>query len=155
MNILTLAEYKEMVGITSPNRDTILTHFVDFANSFTTNYLGYMDSWTYYADSEDYIILPNSLDISAVLLDGMPYTDFTQAGFKLKFTSAITGKLVIFFSAPTFQEGLKQGVFLLAKHYESGDYKERVQINGETVQTSSVVSIPSYIKTILDLYRES
>lgn len=164
MVLITLTEYKQSAGISSPNQDTELQSIVDFVNEFVSDYVGYSAEFSYYAEDESVILLNSSQVITSitgnilvdgVLTNGVVITGFTQAGFKLILPSAVTGLLTCVLAAAPNNAALKQACFLLVKHYSKEEYKSQMQIGSEQVEVADTKSLPMHIKAVLDLYRES
>lgn len=164
MEIITLAEYKVFASISSPNQDAQLTPLVNFVNQFVSDYLGVSESVVEYVDNSNTLLLPSSQLVASIvgdiytngiLVPNSIITDFTQLGFKLVFTTPITGKVTITLSNNIGNPAVKEACFLLVKYYLKEEYKPNIQSGQEQVQTSEPKGLPIYIKNILDLYRES
>ena len=164
MEIITLAEYKVFASISSPNQDAQLTPLVNFVNQFVSDYLGVSESVVEYVDNSNTLLLPSSQLVASIvgdiytngiLVPNSIITDFMQLGFKVVFTTPITGKVTITLSNNIGNPAVKEACFLLVKYYLKEEYKPNIQSGQEQVQTSEPKALPIYIKNILDLYRES
>ena len=164
MEIITLAEYKVFASISSPNQDAQLTPLVNFVNQFVSDYLGVSESVVEYVDNSNTLLLPSSQLVASIvgdiytngiLVPNSIITDFMQLGFKVVFTTPITGKVTITLSNNIGNPAVKEACFLLVKYYLKEEYKPNIQSGQEQVQASEPKGLPIYIKNILDLYRES
>lgn len=164
MEIITLAEYKVFASISSPNQDAQLTPVVNFVNKFVSDYLGVSESVVEYVDNSNTLLLPSSQLVASIvgdiytngiLVPNSIITDFMQLGFKVVFTTPITGKVTITLSNNIGNPAVKEACFLLVKYYLKEEYKPNIQSGQEQVQASEPKGLPIYIKNILDLYRES
>ena len=164
MDIITLAEYKVFASISSPNQDAQLTPLVNFVNQFVSDYLGVSESVVEYVDNSNTLLLPSSQLVASIvgdiytngiLVPNSIITDFMQLGFKVVFTTPITGKVTITLSNNIGNPAVKEACFLLVKYYSKEEYKSQIQSGAEQIQVADVKALPIHIKTILDLYRES
>ena len=163
MNFITVDEYKAALNITSPKQDSEFTLLINAVNQFITDYLGYSEGGTFseviYVESGT-----ETLDKIWKTITSVTTTDNLELSFKLikgyilqiekDYTGnvALEGELAV----NTANDALKHAAFLLVQYYIKDQYMQSISNNGGgSISLPSFTSVPTHIKSILDLYRVS
>ena len=164
MNFITVDEYKAALNITSPKQDPEFALLINSVNQFITDYLGYSEggvfSETLYVESGT-----ETLDKIWKTLTSVKTTENLELPFKLikgyilqiekDYTGnvALEGELAV----NTANDALKHAAFLLVQYYIKDQYMQSISSSngGGSISLPSFTSVPTHIKSILDLYRIS
>lgn len=163
MDFLTLAEYKLVMNINSPNKDSQLTSLISSINSFITMYIGLDESGSTSEKhilkiATDTVILKEEYtSITKITLNGEEVLDL--AGYELDGSilycpTLISGVLLFegdksIYTAPA---ALKQAAISLVTYYLDKEYITK-DAGNQQVGLDTVKTIPPHIKSILDLNR--
>ena len=164
MNFITVDEYKAALNITSPKQDPEFTLLINSVNKFITDYLGYSEggifSETLYVESST-----ETLDRIWKTITSVKTADNVELSFKLikgyilqiedNYVGNVTleGEL----ADNAINDALKHAAFLLVQYYIKDQYMQSISSSngGGSISLPSFTSLPTHIKSILDLYRIS
>lgn len=167
--IITLAEYKEYEGFKTPNADDKLQILVDYVNEFIERFCStkfgeeveVLGERQYITDG--IIILKNAplIDvIEATHSDNLVSVSYTEPDegilhFDDKFLEGKMVKVSYLYGYETAPAGLKVPAFELVTYFNKREFNKSQTIGatGESVSFSDPNSIPTHIRSALELYR--
>lgn len=162
MEFITLAEFKAVQNITSPNQDAEYTLIINAVNGFMESYLGFMAGGSatksvYLQSSKEFLddIWASITSITSATGEALTFT--LVRGYILILDAEYVGNVTIVgtLAANTVVPALKQAALSLVKYYLKDQYMKSISNGMDSVALADYEAVPAHIKSILDMYRVS